>query len=89
MYNGIRIAPNQLYTKEIQFSQDIQNQSTLRFGELMTDATPVLEQNQKNTINLSSLGAPAGFCADISMLNKEDADALGIIEINRSNPYLM
>ena len=46
------------------------------------------EQRPQNTINLSSLGAPAGFCADVSMLSREDADALGIIQLN-SNPYLL
>ena len=87
MYNDIRVAPNNLYGKEIRPLDENRKQNQFEFSEFMKNPIQK-EQHPQNTINLSSLGAPAGFCADVSMLSREDADALGIIQLN-SNPYLL
>ena len=75
MINDIRIAPNELYG--IKMPLPNQNEkSDIDFSQIMNQDK---EDNKQNGINFASLGAPAGFFADISMLNESDAKEIGII----------
>ena len=88
MINDIRIAPNELYGHKVEFHNPQDNEENTASSELISENQPKQEENA-NKINLSSLGAPAGFFADISMLDEADANELGIIQFENTNPYLM
>jgi len=88
MINNIRIAPSTLYGHGIQLQSE-KEQENIEFSELMINTSQNRQNNPQNQINLCSLGAPAGFCADISMLNEADANELGIIQLNSPGSLLM
>ena len=86
MINNIRIASNQLYNNNVQF-QSTNSVNDIDFNNLLSK-TNSDSQNNENKINPYSLGAPAGFFADISMLDESDAKEIGIIQFD-ANPHLM
>lgn len=77
MFNDIRIAPNELYSMSLSVQTHTPEQENSAFSELMNEAPK--ENEPENKINFSSLGAPAGFVADISMLDEADAKEIGLI----------
>ena len=87
MISNIRIAPNELYNNRVEFNSPKEEQENTAFNELISENLSKQEENTSK-INLSSLGAPAGFFADISMLNESDANELGIIQFDNTNQYL-
>ena len=81
MTNDIRISSNGIYGQE-----NFPNIQTVKvnknsFNELMNMVSVNKEASLETKINFSSLGAPPGFVADISMLSEEDANIIGIIQI--------
>ena len=83
MINDIRIAPNELYGARTAFQLKNNNENTdfnqsIEMISLNENANK--KENQNNKINFYSLGAPAGFFADISMLDENDAKEIGIIQ---------
>ena len=79
MFNDIRIAPSELYTNNIQISTQQGKEDKNNFAGMMKENSKQEKGNTINEINFSSLGAPAGFFADISMLNENDAKEIGLI----------
>ena len=82
MINDIRIAANGLYNaKAPEFIQSEKHQN-IDFNEIMDTITLDNQENKENKINFTTLGAPAGFFADISMINETDAKDIGIIQFD-------
>ena len=85
MINDIRVASNELYgiNPYIQVQNSTQNTD---FGQIIGDIN-INKEDSENKINFSSLGAPAGFFADISMLDEADAKEIGIIQFDKTDSY--
>ena len=79
MINDIRLASNELYSV-IKQTGSGQNKKPYEKFEIDLNIKPN-ENKEKtlNKINNISFGAPAGFFADISLLNEDDAKEIGII----------
>ena len=84
MINDIRIASSEPYGTN-SYIQPQDDKRNIDFSQIMNNQNPT--DNSENKINFSSLGAPAGFFADISMLDENDAKEIGIIQFE--NPFMM
>ena len=83
MINDIRLASSGLYDlKSLTETQSVK-EGNVDFSEIMAAISTNNEEKSENKINFSSLGAPAGFLADISMISEEDAKEIGIVGINQ------
>ena len=78
MINDIRIASNGLYGLKTPTPSNNEEQ-TADFSKMMNAENQ--KEEPENKINLYSLGAPAGFFADISMISEADAKEIGILQI--------
>ena len=89
MINDIRLAPSELYAARTSMQPPKENNSEEFKNVLEKPSENNQEQNETNNINTYSFGAPAGFFADISMLNEEEAREVGLIQGEQINPYLL
>ena len=80
MINDIRLASSALYGLNTPTESKSAKQENIDFNEIMDTIQPKQEEKPQNKINFSSLGAPAGFFADISMISEEDAKEIGIVQ---------
>ena len=78
MINDIRVASNELYGIKIPALAENKLPNT-EFSQIM-NINNGSKEDSENKINLSSLGVPAGFFADISMLSEDDAKEIGLIQ---------
>ena len=81
MQNDIRISSNGIYRQENLPNIQTVEQNKNSFNELINMVSVNKETSLETKINFSSLGAPPGFVADISMISEEDANIIGIVQI--------
>ncbi len=83
MINNIRISPNELYGgQKIKSDKQINENQTKSFSELMNSAPEKKEEITKTDSNtIFSFGPPAGFIADVSMLDEADRKDIGLIQL--------
>ena len=69
MINGIRIAPNGAYATKyaINSEDNLKTQDNNSFNEIL-NKKPSQDKNENNNVNFYSLGAPAGFFLDNSLM---------------------
>ena len=85
MINDIRLASSAIYVDTFVQIQDKKwaNSEFNEFSEIISSPQNEEKEENQNKINYSSLGAPAGFFADTSMLNEEDRKEAGIMQLEQ------
>ena len=82
MINDIRLSSSAIYVDTFVQTQT-KKQETTEFSEIISSPEEETKEENQNKVNYSSLGAPAGFFADTSMLNDDDKKEAGIMQLEQ------
>jgi len=82
MINDIRLSSSAIYVDTFVQTQT-KKQEPAEFSEIISSPEEETKEENQNKVNYSSLGAPAGFFADTSMLNDDDKKEAGIMQLEQ------